>query len=145
MTDNKIDLSNIERGIFLVNSLGVIFNPETKKVLIGRRENDPHLKELTWCFPGGRPCYDEEMEESLKKEIKKKTGVDVKIEKIIFAKTYPERKNFMSIYYLCEPVGGIEKAGEKFIEIKWVRPEEIENYFTTSFHPKLKEEILKLK
>ena len=38
-----------------------------------------------------------------------------------------------------------EKEGEDFTEIKWVDPEELENYFTTSFHPSLKEYIINLK
>ena len=40
------------------------------------------------------------------------------LKKIIFAKTYPEKREFLSIYYLCEITGGIEKAGEKFIDLK---------------------------
>jgi len=133
------------KGVFLVNVLGIIFNPETKKILIGRRENDPYIKELTWCFPGGRPDYNEELEEALKKEIKKKTGLKIESLGAVFAKNYPEKREFLSIYYLCEVVGGKEKAGEGFVEIKWVNPEELEKHFTTSFHPKLKEYIMNLK
>ena len=134
-----------DKGVFLINVLGIVFNPKTKKILIGKREKDPYIPKLKWCFPGGRPKYGEELEESLKKEIKKKTNLDVENLGTIFAKTYPERKEFLTIYYLCEVVGGKEKAGEKFTEIKWVSPEEIEEHFTTSFHPKLKEYIMNLK
>ena len=127
-----------------MNVLGVIYNPKTKEILIGKRENDPYIKELTWCFPGGRPDYKEDIENYLKLEVKKKTGLNVESLGVVFAKTYPEKREFLSIYYLCEAVGGIEKAGEQFVEIKWVNPGEIEKYFTTSFHPKLKEYILSL-
>ena len=85
------------------------------------------------------------MEDALKREIKKKTGLNVESLGAIFAKTYPEKREFLSIYYLCEFVDGKEKQGEEFIELKWVKPEEIEKYFTTSFHPKLKEYIIDLK
>ncbi len=141
----KINFNEFNKGIFLVNVVGIIFNIKTKKILIGKRENDHYIKELSWCFPGGRPEYNEELEEGLKREIKKKTGLDVESLRIIFAKTYPEKKEFLTIYFLCEVVGGKEKASEKFVELKWVKPEEIEKYFTTSFHPKLKEYILNLK
>lgn len=134
-----LDWSKFDRGVFLLNVLGIVYNPETRKVLIGKRENDPYLKNLSWSFPGGRPAYDEDLEYYLKHEIKIKTGLDVKVEKIIFAKTYPEDRQFLSIYYLCKSIGGQEKAGEKFTEIKWVTPAEVENYFTTSLHPKLLE------
>lgn len=130
---------------FKVIVLGIIFNPETRKILIGRRENDPHIKELTWCFPGGDLTNNEDIEEALKREIKEKTGLKIENLGSVFAKTYPEKGDFLSIYYLCEVIGGKEKAGGKFKELKWVDPEETEKYFTTSFHPKLKEYILNLK
>jgi len=133
-----------DRGVFIVNVLGIIFNTKTKKILIGRRHDDPYIKKLTWGFPGGRPAYDKELEDCLKKEIKKKTGLKVKNLGIVFAKTYPEKREFLTIYYLCKVIGGKEKAGEKFVEIKWVKPKELEKYFTTSFHPKIKEYIMNL-
>jgi ADP-ribose pyrophosphatase YjhB (NUDIX family) len=132
-----MDFNQFERGIFLLNVLGIVYNPKTKKILIGRRENDSFLKELTWCFPGGRPGYEEDLEYYLKLEIQKKTNLDAKVKEIVFAKTYPEKREFLSIYYLCEASGGEEKACEKFFEVKWVYPKEVTEHFTTSLHPKL--------
>ncbi len=130
---------------FKVIVLGIVFNPKTRKILIGRRERDPYIKELSWCFPGGDVNVGNEPEDTLKNEIKNKTGLKVENLGAVFSKVYPEKKDFLAIYYLCEVTDGKEKAEEKFAEIKWVNPEEIENYFTTSFHPKLKEYILNLK
>ena len=132
-----MDWKNFDRGVFLVNVLGIIYNPETKKILIGKRNDDPFLKELSWGFPGGRPAYLEDLEYYLKFEIKKKTNLDAEIKELIFAKTYPENREFLSIYYRCDIVGGEEKAGEFFVEIKWVAVDELQNYFTTSLHPTL--------
>ncbi len=125
--------------------LGVIFDPAKRKILIGRRENDPHIKELTWVFPGGSLNYKEDLDAALKKKIKEKTGLDVKNLGAIFAKTYPEKKEFLSIYFLCEAIKGEAKAADDLVELKWVKPEEVENYFTTSFHPHMKEYVLNLK
>ena len=141
----KINWKEFEKGVFLVNVVGIIFDPKTRKILIGKRENDPYVKELTWCFPGGRPNYNEELEEALKRQIKRKTGLNVESLGAVFAKIYPEKPEFLTIYYLCEVIEGKEKAAEKLVEIKWVKPEEVERYFTTSFHPKLKEYILNLR
>jgi ADP-ribose pyrophosphatase YjhB (NUDIX family) len=128
-----------DNGLFLVNVLGIVYNPKTKKILIGLRENDPHIKELSWCFPGGRPEYqkNKELEDYLKYEIKIKTGLEVDVKNVVFAKTYPEKREFLSIYYYCEIRGGKEKAGQKFSKIKWIKPTEVKKYFTTSLHPKL--------
>jgi ADP-ribose pyrophosphatase YjhB (NUDIX family) len=132
-----MDWKNFDRGVFLVNVLGIVYDPITKKILIGRRENDPYVEKLTWSFPGGRAGYEEDLEESVKEQVMKKTGLEVIVKGVIFAKTYPEDRKVLSIYYLCEPVGGKEQAGEKFAELKWVKPTEVTKYFTTSLHRRL--------
>ena len=135
-----------EKEKFSVILLGLIFNPKTKKILMGKREKDPYLPKLTWSFPGGRANQDEDLEETLKRKIKEKTGLEIEnLGAVVFAKTYPEKKDLLAIYYLCESVGGKEKAGDDLVELKWMNPEEIENYITTSLHPHLKEYILNLK
>ncbi len=139
----------MEQGIkapFHVILLGIIFDTRKRKILIGKRKKDPNLPKLTWAFPGrGKINYDEEVEETLKKGIKEKTGLEVENLGAIWAKTYPEKRNFLSIYFLCEKIGGDEKAGENFVELKWVSPDEVEKHFTTSFHPHLKEYLNNLK
>lgn len=139
--------NEFKTGIFLVNVLALIYDPRRKKILIGRRENDPHLKNLNWCFPGGMPSYKEDLEYYLKEQVRIKTGLEINIKKVIFAKTYPEKRKFLSIYYYCESIGGKEEPGELFVEIKWVKPREVVNYFktSTSIHPKLIEFLHSLK
>ena len=51
----------------------------------------------------------------------------------------PEKREFLSIYYHCEIESGNEQAGEKFAELKWVKPSDVKKYFTTSLHPKILE------
>ena len=138
----RVNITNEKE--FEVILLGVIYDPKKRKILIGRRENDPYIKKLAWCFPGGRASK-EELEDCLKKKIKEKTGLKIENLGAVFSKTYPEKRDLLAIYYLCEVVGGKEKAGDDFVELKWIEPEKIERHFTTSFHPHLKEYILNLK
>ena len=42
-------------------------------------------------------------------------------------------------------IEGKEKPGGDLKELKWVSPDELQDYFTTSFDPKLKEYIQNLK
>ncbi|OPZ23151.1 MAG: hypothetical protein BWZ03_00629 [bacterium ADurb.BinA186] len=133
----SIDFQKFDRGVFVVNLLAIIYDQKRKKILVGRRENDPNIPELSWCFPGGRPGYTDDLEQFLAKEVKKKTGLGVKVKNVVFAKTYPEKREFLSIYYLCDPFEGMERAGESFKEIKWINPPEVTNYFTTSIHSKI--------
>lgn len=130
---------------FSVIVLGIIFDPQKKKILIGRRENDPLLPEVSWCFPGGRAKIGEDVDKTLKNNLKAKTGLIVKNLGSIFAKTYPEKEDLLAVYFLCESFEGEEEAGDDLKELKWVDPEELENYFTTSFHKKLKEFLIDLK
>lgn len=127
-----MEWGQFEKGVFLVNVLGIIHDPKSGKVLIGRREGDPHLPRLSWCLPGGRPTYEHELEESLVREIEKKTGLRCEVKKILFVRTYPERREFLSIYYLCEWVAGELKDAEKHVENKWVLPSEVRAHFA---HP----------
>ena len=132
-----MDFNQFDRGVFLVNVLGIVYNTKTGKILIGKRERDPFVKNISWSFPGGRPSYKKSLEDSLKEEIQKKTGLDVKIKQLVFARKPKEKKEFLLIYYLCEKSGGKEKVGEKFSEIKWIKPSEIRKYFTTSIDSRL--------
>lgn len=124
-------MRRFDRGLFLVNALAIIY--KDGKILVGKRKGtDPYIKELTWTFPGGRLYHTKSLEDSLKAEVKKKTNLDVEIKKLVFARVWPEKKEFLLLYYYCEPTGGTEKAGEKFTEIKWVKPTEVTEYFTSS-------------
>jgi len=135
----------ISEGGFQVILLGIIFNTKTRKILIGKRENDPYVPKLSWIFPGGKAEFGEELEKTLKKKIKEKTGLRVENLGNIFTRIFSEKKDFLLVYYLCEVVEGKEKPKDEIVELKWVNPEELENYFTTSFHPYLKEYIMNLK
>ncbi len=134
----------IDNSRFSVIVLGIIFDPEKKKILIGRRENDREIPELTWCFPGGRMLPGEEIDTTLKKQVRLKTGYKVKNLGAFFSKTYPEKDDLLAVYFLTEVFEGKEKPGDEIKELKWVSPRELEKYFTTSFHRKLKQFLLEL-
>lgn len=129
---------------FQVIVLGIIFDPKERRILIGRREKDPYIPQLTWTFSGGRLAQDGEINKTLKERIKAQTGLEVKNLGAVFSKTYEEKRDLLAIYFLCEAVGGKLKSGERFKEIKWVKPGEVEKYFKVSFHPRLKEYIINL-
>lgn len=129
----------------MLNVLGIIYNPKNKKILIGKREEDLFVKGLSWCFPGGRPKYGETLEQGLKREVTIKTGLDIDIKKLIFARVVTEKKDFLLIYYFCECSSGKARAGEKFSEVKWIKPSEVKKYFTTSVDPAILKFLKSLK
>lgn len=130
---------------FHVLLVGVIFDPGKRKILVARKDEDPELKGLTWFFPGTELHHGKDLDQTLKKRIKEKTGLEVKNLGAVFSKVYPERKDYLAIYFLCEVFKGKEKPWKFYKELKWVAPEELEKLFTTSFHPRLKEYLMNLK
>jgi ADP-ribose pyrophosphatase YjhB (NUDIX family) len=134
------------KDTFHIVLLGVIYDPKERKILIIRKNGDPELgKKFSWGFPGTELFYNKDPDVLLKQKLKEKTGYEVKNLGAIFTKVYPENKKVSAIYFLCEVFSGTMKKGKFYTEIKWVRPEEIESYFTTSFHKRLREYILNLK
>jgi ADP-ribose pyrophosphatase YjhB (NUDIX family) len=133
-----------EENKFEVIILGIIFDPKTKKVLIGKREKDKLIPELKWCFPGGRASNKEDVDKTLKSKIKKKTGYKIKNLGTIFSRTYPEKPNLLAVYFLTQVFEGKEKPGDDIKELKWVSPKELEKYFPTSLNKKLKEFLVDL-
>jgi|SRR3989344_2298756 len=141
----KIKEKKLGEKEFTVVVLAIIFDPNKRKILIGRRENDPYVEELSWVFPGGRLRHEETEEQTIKRKVKEETGLEVENLGTVFSRIFPERNDFFLIYNLCELTGGSEKAGGDLKELKWVNPDELQSYFTTSFDPKLKEYIHNLK
>ena len=125
--------------------LGIVYDTKRKKILIGRRENDPFVKNLKWTPPGGRVNHGEDLEIALKTKIKEQTGLEVANLGHIFSMIPKEKNNFILILYLCEVLHGKEKAGGNLKEIKWVNPEELDDYFDVGYHPHLREYILNLR
>ncbi len=137
-----MSLENLSDGQFLVTLQAIVYNTRTKKILIGLRKNDPNIEKLSWTFIGGK-AEDEELEVSLKKTVKKKTGLDIDVKNIVHAKTYPENRKIISIYFCTE--SETEQTDNKgFKELKWIDPKEVRNYFTTSIHPKVLKFLEKL-
>ncbi|MBI3623087.1 NUDIX domain-containing protein [Candidatus Pacearchaeota archaeon] len=131
---------------FHVLLVSIIFDPKERKILIARKDFDPELKGLKWFFPGTELKHGQDMDQTLKKRIKEKTGFEVKNLGAIFSKVYPERKDYLAIYFLCEVFKGSLKPWKFYKEIKWVRPGELEKHFAPlSFHPRLREYIMNLR
>ncbi len=133
-----------ENPKFEVLALGIILDSNNKKILIAKRESDPNIPSLTWCFPGGRLLPGEDIDKTLKRTIKLKTGYDVKNIGTFFSQTHEENPNLLSVLFLTKVFEGEGSPGDDITELKWVAPSELENYFTIPIHKKLKEFLLEL-
>ncbi len=139
------DLTPDGENSFMVVLLGIVFDPEKRQILIIQRGEDEYISRLKWAFPGGRANSEDKLEDTLTQKVKEETGYNVEILGSVFARIPPEKKDMVLVYYLCEVIGGEEQAGSDAEELKWVKPEELRKYFTTSFEPILEEYITNLR
>lgn len=127
-------------------TLGVIFNTQTRKILIVKRRKAAKVTGLKWCFPGGKIEPGKDLESGLKKKIKEKMNIDVESLGSIFAESHKQNGGeLLSVYYLCEFIDGEGTLNEELEEMKWIDPYEVENYLDGKLNPKLKEYLSSLK
>jgi ADP-ribose pyrophosphatase YjhB (NUDIX family) len=132
-----------ENPKFEVIVLGIIFDSEKKKFLIGRRKKGDN-KLLEWCFPGGRLMPGEDIDDALKEKIKLKTGYSVKNIGTFFSQTHEENPDVVSVSFLTKVFEGDEMPGDDLIELKWMSVDEIDKHFKIPIHNKLREFLSEL-
>jgi len=73
------------------------------RVLIIQRSGDDDIGAGTWEFVGGKLEFGEELEPSLKREIFEEVGLDVSVDKLLYATTFKthEYRQIVILSYLC--------------------------------------------
>jgi 8-oxo-dGTP pyrophosphatase MutT (NUDIX family) len=130
-----------EKPEFIV--LGIVLNKKGEVMIVKKKRRETTLtgKELIWAFPGGKQEEGEAREESVVKEVLVETGYKVKPIQQIHLRVHPDVLKMMA-YFLCElekeePIKEIQEKDE-IEEVRWVKPEELKNYFTTDIDPEVK-------
>jgi ADP-ribose pyrophosphatase YjhB (NUDIX family) len=138
-----MELKNIEKEkkSDFVN-LGVVLNKKGDVLIVKRKKKEITMsgKDLIWVFPGGRQEQGETREERVVKEILLETGYKVRPLRQIHLRVHPDTLKMIA-YFLCELED--ENQGEivekdEVEEVKWVKPEELKNYFTTDIDSEIK-------
>lgn len=125
---------------FIVKIIGILFEPKSRKILIGKRRGDKE-----YSFLEGDLRYKEELDKNLKKIAKEKTGYKVHNLGAVYARNkIKNKKDILELYFLCEATEGKEKKGENIQELIWVKPSETEKRLKQKFPARLKEYILGL-
>ena len=121
---------------YCIKIKGIVFDPLNKKVLIGRKKGDK-----SYSFVDGELKNDEELNNSLKRIIKEKTGYVVSNLGAVFAENNKKKQDELQIYFLCEIMGGKEKLAKYVEEIKWIKANEIEKLINETLPNRLKEYV----
>lgn len=141
MTDGQ---NNSESPNFI--NLGIVQN-SNEEVLVVRRvrvEKGKDEKILKWAFPGGKQKLGESRKECVEREILDETGYQVFWIKEISLRVHPEISVIVA-YHACKlkEEGAIKKPAQpwEIAEVRWVKPEELKELFTTSLDPQVAKEL----
>lgn len=127
-------------------NMGVVINSAGEVLMIRRvaQEEGTDKSVLTWAFPGGKQRYKETREQCVAREVLDETGYEIRPLKQISMRFHPQFPVFI-VYHLCELVSPkpIREPIEphEIAEIKWVKPEEIQNLITTDLDPDVEREL----
>jgi hypothetical protein len=125
---------------FKVKIIGVLFEPKSRKILVGKRIGDKK-----YSFLEEDLIYNEELDKYLKNIAKKKTGYKVHNLGAIYAKNkIKNKKDILELYFLCEATEGKEKPGKEIKELIWIKPSEAEKKLEEKLPERLKEYLLGL-
>ena len=83
-----------------------------------------------WLIPGGKMEYGEDISETIKREIKEETGLDIydisvkNAKSVVNPKEYHEKIHFLMIDCVCKTDTAEVSLSDEHIDCKWVTPEE---------------------
>ena len=129
----------MEKDKFRIRIVGIIFNPETREILIGK-----NFGEEKYSFLEGDLGYDEELDKCLKRTIAEKTGYITHNLGAVYAENKLRENDKVKIHFLCEATEGELKKGENVEEILWIKPSEVEEKLEVKLPTRLREYILNL-
>ena len=123
---------------FNVNIIGILFNPQEKKILVGKNKDAEKFS-----FVDGELKYDEELDFGLKRVVNEKTGYEVHNLGVVFANNNIDEKatEDLELYFLCEVKGGSESSGANVEELRWIKAHEHEDLSGKKLPKRLREYI----
>ncbi|NUK30471.1 NUDIX domain-containing protein [Parageobacillus sp. VR-IP] len=97
------------------------------KVLIVQRAKDDEIGGGTWELVGGKVEFGEDLETALVREIKEEVGLDVTVEKILYATTFKTgpTKQVIILTYLCRSNNRDVVLSKEHIDYRWSTKEQL--------------------
>lgn len=92
------------------------------KVLIVKRSITDSISPGIWEFAGGKLEFGENLEEGLMRETVEETGLNVTVEKMLFATTFKtnEHRQVVIITYLCHSKTNDIRLSDEHDDYRWV-------------------------
>lgn len=119
--------------------VGIIRNEE--EVLIALRPEDAMLGGM-WEFPGGKQKKDEDIQQTVIRELKEELGVDVAITKSLMKLDHAYSHFKITLHaYLCKLKNGVPRP-KTSQQLKWVSISELDRYPFPKANRKLTEKLM---
>ena len=114
--------------VIVVTSL--IKNPSQDKFLIVKRKPSSKIHPSLWMCPGGKSKKGEDVLETLKREVKEETNLEISNLKKISEYEYPRPDGKITFGLCYSSISNTEevKLNEELEESKWITKEEFKNY-----------------
>ena len=122
-------------------AIGIILN-KSQDILIAKRLSNKPMGDL-WEFPGGKKETGEDIEDTLKREIKEEVNIYIKVRKKLISfqdEGSLEKRTFY--VFICDWVSGVAVPLASQ-EIKWIPLNQLKNYKFPKANKKIISEIVK--
>lgn len=103
-----------------VRCAGAIVFDASGRLLVVRRGNEP--SQGLWCEPSGRCEPGESAAQACVREAREETGLELRV---VRAAGSVRVGRFVIDDFVCEVVGGRERAGDDATELRWVTRDEL--------------------
>nr|WP_320668383.1 8-oxo-dGTP diphosphatase MutT [Prochlorococcus sp. MIT 1307] len=111
---------------FQVIGIGVVFN-DFGEVLIDQRLDGVSMGGM-WEFPGGKKELDEEIEETIKRELREELGIQVEVGDLLISIEHSySHKKLLFIVHICHCIAGKPQPLASQ-QCRWVQPNELDQY-----------------
>ncbi|MGZ9586467.1 NUDIX hydrolase [Paenibacillus marinisediminis] len=109
---------------------GVILNED--KILIVQRAADDEIGGGTWECVGGKVEFGEDLEPALVREIKEEAGLDVTVEKLLYATTFliGATRQVVILTYLCHSTHQNVVLSEEHTDYRWSTQDQLKLLLT---------------
>ena len=85
-----------------------------------------YRKFFPWGLPGGGLDHGERPEDGVRREVREETGLEVQVEKLLYAESAPNNRH-ISLIYLCKIAGGVFVPNFEISETRFFRLDELPN------------------
>lgn len=106
------------------------------QILLEKRKNEPGRGK--WSIPGGLVDLGENMEQTVMREVKEETRLEVEkpqlidvVDNVLKDENGKIKYHFVIVDYFVKLIGGAAKASSDAQELKWVQLDEVEKYNLT--------------